>query len=104
VLILIARQESLSCASKASTVDRNGSRLLPAGFEAVDVHMSDLPSGRINLRDFDGLVACGGFSYGDVLMQLWLGKLILFHDELRMQFVRFVCPDTFTREKNCNGC
>ncbi|MGE6794498.1 phosphoribosylformylglycinamidine synthase [Psychrobacter okhotskensis] len=76
-----------------------------AGFEAVDVHMSDLLSGRINLRDFDGLVACGGFSYGDVLGagSGWANS-ILFHDDLRMQFVRFFArPDTFSLGV-CNGC
>ncbi len=76
-----------------------------AGFEAVDVHMSDLLSGRINLRDFDGLVACGGFSYGDVLGagSGWANS-ILFHDELRMQFVRFFArPNTFALGV-CNGC
>ncbi|MGP5435339.1 phosphoribosylformylglycinamidine synthase [Psychrobacter alimentarius] len=76
-----------------------------AGFEAVDVHMSDLLNGRINLRDFDGLVACGGFSYGDVLGagSGWANS-ILFHDELRMQFVRFFArPDTFSLGV-CNGC
>ena len=67
--------------------------------------MSDLLSGRINLRDFDGLVACGGFSYGDVLGagSGWANS-ILFHDELRMQFVRFFArPDTFSLGV-CNGC
>ncbi|MGM8870259.1 phosphoribosylformylglycinamidine synthase [Psychrobacter sp. 2Y5] len=76
-----------------------------AGFEAIDVHMSDLLEGRINLRDFDGLVACGGFSYGDVLGagSGWANS-ILFHDELRMQFVRFFArPDTFSLGV-CNGC
>lgn len=76
-----------------------------AGFEAVDVHMSDLLEGRINLREFDGLVACGGFSYGDVLGagSGWANS-ILFHDELRMQFVRFFArPDTFSLGV-CNGC
>ncbi len=76
-----------------------------AGFEAVDVHMSDLLEGRINLRDFDGLVACGGFSYGDVLGagSGWANS-ILFHDELRMQFVRFFArPNTFALGV-CNGC
>ncbi|WP_201534065.1 phosphoribosylformylglycinamidine synthase [Psychrobacter immobilis] len=76
-----------------------------AGFEAVDIHMSDLLNGRINLRDFDGLVACGGFSYGDVLGagSGWANS-ILFHDELRMQFVRFFArPDTFSLGV-CNGC
>ena len=76
-----------------------------AGFEAVDVHMSDLLKGHVNLRDFDGLVACGGFSYGDVLGagSGW-AKSILFHDELRMQFVRFFTrPETFSLGV-CNGC
>ena len=76
-----------------------------AGFDAVDVHMSDLLEGRINLRDFNGLVACGGFSYGDVLGagSGWANS-ILFHDELRMQFVRFFArPDTFSLGV-CNGC
>ena len=76
-----------------------------AGFEAVDVHMSDLLNKRIDLRDFQGLVACGGFSYGDVLGagSGWANS-ILFHDELRMQFVRFFArPDTFTLGV-CNGC
>ena len=76
-----------------------------AGMEPVDVHMSDLLKGRVNLRDFDGLVACGGFSYGDVLGagSGW-AKSVLFHDELRMQFVRFFTrPDTFSLGV-CNGC
>ncbi|ELA09137.1 phosphoribosylformylglycinamidine synthase [Moraxella macacae 0408225] len=76
-----------------------------AGFDAVDVHMSDLLSGRVNLRDFDGLVACGGFSYGDVLgAGAGWAKSILFHDALRMQFVRFFArPETFSLGV-CNGC
>ncbi|WP_201587719.1 phosphoribosylformylglycinamidine synthase [Psychrobacter jeotgali] len=76
-----------------------------AGFEALDVHMSDLLEGRIDLRDFEGLVACGGFSYGDVLGagSGWANS-ILFHDELRMQFVRFFArPNTFSLGV-CNGC
>lgn len=76
-----------------------------AGFDAVDVHMSDLMSGRINLRDFEGLVACGGFSYGDVLGagSGWANS-VLFHDELRMQFARFFHrPETFALGV-CNGC
>ncbi|MCG8146743.1 phosphoribosylformylglycinamidine synthase [Moraxella sp. PS-22] len=76
-----------------------------AGLEAVDVHMSDLLKGRVNLRDFDGLVACGGFSYGDVLgAGAGWAKSVLFHDELRMQFVRFFNrPETFSLGV-CNGC
>lgn len=82
-----------------------GAGFTRAGFDAVDVHMSDLLKGRVNLRDFDGLVACGGFSYGDVLGagSGW-AKSILFHDELRMQFVRFFTrPETFSLGV-CNGC
>lgn len=76
-----------------------------SGFEAVDVHMSDLMTGRVHLRDFDGLVACGGFSYGDVLGagSGWANS-VLFHDELRMQFVQFFHrPETFSLGV-CNGC
>lgn len=76
-----------------------------AGFESVDVHMSDLLAGRKNLADFKGLVACGGFSYGDVLGagEGW-AKTVLFNETLREQFVQF-----FEREDSfglgvCNGC
>jgi phosphoribosylformylglycinamidine synthase len=76
-----------------------------AGFDAVDVHMSDLLSGRAALKDFTGLAACGGFSYGDVLGagQGW-AKSILFHAELRDMFEAFFSrPDSFTLGV-CNGC
>ena len=76
-----------------------------AGFEAVDVHMSDLRSGRVSLSDFKGLVACGGFSYGDVLGAGggW-AKSILFSEELRAEFEAFFHrPDTFSLGV-CNGC
>ena len=82
-----------------------GAGFVRAGFDAVDVHMSDLMSGRINLRDFEGLAACGGFSYGDVLGagSGWANS-VLFHDELRMQFARFFHrPETFALGV-CNGC
>lgn len=76
-----------------------------AGFEAVDVHMSDLQSGRTSLHDFAGLVACGGFSYGDVLGagEGW-AKAILFNPGVREQFKAF-----FERKQTfalgvCNGC
>ena len=76
-----------------------------AGFEAVDVHMSDILSGRVKLDDFRGLVACGGFSYGDVLGagEGW-AKSILFNDRARDEF-----EDFFNREDSfalgiCNGC
>ena len=76
-----------------------------AGFEAVDVHMSDILSGRLDLDSFRGLAACGGFSYGDVLGagEGW-AKSILFHARARAAFERFFArPDTFTLGV-CNGC
>ncbi|MGB5338394.1 MAG: phosphoribosylformylglycinamidine synthase [Gammaproteobacteria bacterium] len=76
-----------------------------AGFEAIDVHMSDLLEARINLDTFKGLVACGGFSYGDVLGagQGW-AKSVLFHSELRDMFSEFFArTDSFTLGV-CNGC
>ncbi len=76
-----------------------------AGFEAVDLHMSDLIAGRVSLERFKGLVACGGFSYGDVLGagEGW-AKSILFNPLAREQFRTF-----FEREDSfalgvCNGC
>ncbi|MGM0594997.1 MAG: phosphoribosylformylglycinamidine synthase, partial [Pseudomonadota bacterium] len=76
-----------------------------AGFDAVDVHMSDIISGRVSLKDFNGLVACGGFSYGDVLGagEGW-AKSILFNPRARDEFEAF-----FQREDSfglgvCNGC
>jgi phosphoribosylformylglycinamidine synthase len=76
-----------------------------AGFEAVDVHMSDLAAGRFQLSQFRGLVACGGFSYGDVLGagRGW-AKSILFNDDLRARFEAFFArEDTFALGV-CNGC
>lgn len=76
-----------------------------AGFTAIDVHMSDLISGRVSLNQFTGLVACGGFSYGDVLGAGggW-AKTILFHSRLRDDFAAFFArPDSFSLGV-CNGC
>ncbi|EGC56126.1 TPA: phosphoribosylformylglycinamidine synthase [Neisseria meningitidis] len=76
-----------------------------AGFDAYDVHMSDLMAGRFRLADFKMLAACGGFSYGDVLGagEGW-AKSILFHPALRDQFAAFFAdPDTLTLGV-CNGC
>jgi phosphoribosylformylglycinamidine synthase len=76
-----------------------------AGFTAVDVHMSDLLSGRATLADFTGLAACGGFSYGDVLGagSGW-AKTILFNQRLAEMFTNFFArPDTFSLGV-CNGC
>jgi phosphoribosylformylglycinamidine synthase len=75
------------------------------GFAPHDVHMTDLLSGRRSLEEFRGLVACGGFSYGDVLGagEGW-AKSILFHEEVREQFRRFFArTDTFALGI-CNGC
>lgn len=76
-----------------------------AGFDAIDVHMSDILAGRITLDEFQALVACGGFSYGDVLGagEGW-AKSILFNPRARDQF-----SDFFQREETlalgvCNGC
>ena len=76
-----------------------------AGFAAVDVHMSDLLAGRQVLTDFSGMVACGGFSYGDVLGagEGW-AKTILFNTQVRDQFEQFFHrPETFSLGV-CNGC
>ncbi len=75
------------------------------GFESHDVHMSDVLSGRVKLADFRGLVACGGFSYGDVLGagEGW-AKSILYHPQTREEFQRFFeRKDTFSLGV-CNGC
>ena len=76
-----------------------------AGFDSYDVHMSDLLTGKAKLEDFRGLIACGGFSYGDVLGagEGW-AKTILFNQQLRDQFSTF-----FNRQDSfalgvCNGC
>ena len=76
-----------------------------AGFDSVDVHMSDILEGRVTLDNFAGLVACGGFSYGDVLGagQGW-AKSILFNARAREQFQTFLArPDRFALGV-CNGC
>ncbi|MDH4174038.1 MAG: phosphoribosylformylglycinamidine synthase subunit PurQ, partial [Betaproteobacteria bacterium] len=76
-----------------------------AGFEAVDVHMSDLIAGRLALESFKGYAACGGFSYGDVLGggQGW-AKSILFNARARKAFEAFFArADTFALGI-CNGC
>jgi phosphoribosylformylglycinamidine synthase len=76
-----------------------------AGFEAVDVHMSDILSGRVKLQGFRGLVACGGFSYGDVLGagEGW-AKSILFNATAREQFQTFFHRENTFALGVCNGC
>jgi len=76
-----------------------------AGFESVDVHMTDLLSGRVDLAAFSGVVACGGFSYGDVLGagSGW-ARSILYNARLAEMFKRFFArADTVTLGV-CNGC
>lgn len=76
-----------------------------AGFTAVDVHMSDILTGRVQLSDFRGLAACGGFSYGDVLgAGAGWAKSVLFNEQARAQFKAFFeREDTFALGV-CNGC
>ncbi|HZT05052.1 MAG TPA: phosphoribosylformylglycinamidine synthase, partial [Steroidobacteraceae bacterium] len=76
-----------------------------AGFTPYDVHMTDIVAGRHRLAEFAGIVACGGFSYGDVLGagEGW-AKSILFNPALREEFQRFFeRPETFALGV-CNGC
>jgi phosphoribosylformylglycinamidine synthase len=76
-----------------------------AGFEACDVHMTDLQSGRAKLKDFQGVVACGGFSYGDTLgAGIGWARSIMFNAVLADEFKAFFArPDTFGLGV-CNGC
>ncbi|MCO4799568.1 MAG: phosphoribosylformylglycinamidine synthase subunit PurQ, partial [Colwelliaceae bacterium] len=97
--IAILREQGVnSHVEMAASFDR-------AGFIAIDVHMSDILSGRTDLADFNGLVACGGFSYGDVLGagEGW-AKSILFNASAREMFKTFFHrEDTFSLGV-CNGC
>ncbi|TXR54238.1 phosphoribosylformylglycinamidine synthase [Reinekea thalattae] len=76
-----------------------------AGFNAVDVHMSDLIAGRTQLQQFNGLAACGGFSYGDVLGagEGW-AKSILFNESVKDQFQSFFADSNTFALGVCNGC
>jgi phosphoribosylformylglycinamidine synthase len=76
-----------------------------SGFQAHDVHMTDLQSGRVSLKDFHGLVACGGFSYGDTLgAGIGWARSITFNARLADEFkAYFSRPDTFGLGV-CNGC
>jgi phosphoribosylformylglycinamidine synthase len=76
-----------------------------AGFDAFDVHMTDLQTGRYRLGDFDGFAACGGFSYGDVLGagRGWATS-ILFNPKLRDQFAAFFADSSKFALGACNGC
>ncbi|MFT7489889.1 MAG: phosphoribosylformylglycinamidine synthase, partial [Candidatus Promineifilaceae bacterium] len=76
-----------------------------AGFESFDVHMTDLLEGRVSLSSFNGLVACGGFSYGDVLGagSGW-ARSILFNEGLRADFETFFAHQNTFALGVCNGC
>ncbi|MBN4075927.1 phosphoribosylformylglycinamidine synthase, partial [Gammaproteobacteria bacterium AH-315-E17] len=76
-----------------------------AGFDTIDVHMSDIISGEVSLEQFNALVACGGFSYGDVLGagEGW-AKSVLFNDKARKQFEAFFLRETTLALGVCNGC
>ena len=76
-----------------------------AEFEAFDVHMTDLQAGRVRLKDMQGVVACGGFSYGDTLgAGVGWARSITFNPQLRDAFAAFFArPDTFALGV-CNGC
>jgi phosphoribosylformylglycinamidine synthase len=82
----------------AATLDR-------AGFEAHDVHMTDLLSGRKSLEGYRGVIACGGFSYGDVLGagEGW-AKTILYHERARPMFAEFFARSDAFALGVCNGC
>ncbi|WP_250658776.1 phosphoribosylformylglycinamidine synthase [Alkalimarinus coralli] len=82
-----------------------GAAFTRAGFSAVDVHMSDILSGRVDLQDYKALVACGGFSYGDVLGagEGW-AKSILFNALARDQFAGFFEREDTLALGVCNGC
>ncbi|CAL9737824.1 phosphoribosylformylglycinamidine synthase [Monosporozyma servazzii] len=77
-----------------------------AGFDSIDVTMTDLIEGKVKLNDFVGFAACGGFSYGDVLgAGAGWAKSVLYHEDVRQQFVDFfqTRDDTFAFGA-CNGC
>ncbi|WP_334327692.1 phosphoribosylformylglycinamidine synthase [Gilliamella apicola] len=76
-----------------------------AGFESIDVHMTDLLSGQATLDQFNTLVACGGFSYGDVLGagEGW-AKSILFNEQVRHEFEQFFHRNDTLSLGVCNGC
>jgi phosphoribosylformylglycinamidine synthase len=75
------------------------------GFDTFDVHMSDLHAGRADLRDFQGFVACGGFSYGDTLGagEGW-ARSVLFNPDLEAQFAAFFARTNTFALGVCNGC
>jgi len=97
--IAILREQGVNSQTEMAAV------FTKSGFDAYDVHMTDILAGRASLAGFQGLVACGGFSYGDVLGagEGW-AKSILYNARARDEFVAFFSrPATFTLGV-CNGC
>ncbi len=97
--IAILREEGVNSQNEmAAAFDR-------AGFSCVDVHMSDVLSGAVSLKDFKALAACGGFSYGDVLGagEGW-AKSILFNPIAREEFQEFFARKDTLALGVCNGC
>ena len=76
-----------------------------AGFDAYDVHMQDLIDGHFSLNDFQGMAACGGFSYGDVLGagKGWANS-ILFNEKIKQQFASYFANESKFTLGVCNGC
>ena len=97
--IAVLREQGVNSQTEMAAV------FMRAGFEASDVHMTDILEGRVRLDDFRGLVACGGFSYGDVLGagEGW-AKSILFNSRAREEFVRFFARRDAFALGVCNGC
>ena len=93
------------CGTRESTVSMKWAAVfMRAGFEAIDVHMSDLLSGVDKLDNYQG-IACGGFSYGDVLGAGggW-AKSILYNNQLSDQFAEFFNRKNTFSLGVCNGC
>ncbi|HZO23700.1 MAG TPA: phosphoribosylformylglycinamidine synthase [Steroidobacteraceae bacterium] len=97
--VAILREQGVNSQVETATVFER------CGFVAHDVHMTDLLAGRRSLREFKGLVACGGFSYGDVLGagEGW-AKSILFHEAVREEFRAFFARSDSFAFGICNGC
>jgi phosphoribosylformylglycinamidine synthase len=97
--VAILREQGVNSQTETAAV------FAACGFAPHDVHMTDLLSGRRTLAEFKGLVACGGFSYGDVLGagEGW-AKSILFHAAVREEFQRFFARGDSFALGICNGC
>ncbi|HTE41573.1 MAG TPA: phosphoribosylformylglycinamidine synthase, partial [Steroidobacteraceae bacterium] len=97
--VAVMREQGVNSHSEMAAV------LHRAGFEAIDVHMTDLLKGRFKLTEFKGAIACGGFSYGDVLGagEGW-AKAILFNTALRDAFAAFFARKDAFALGVCNGC